>query len=729
MVAGNLCAQDATVVLTNASDVLALPAESALKALGVRVTGVVTATEQYWDGRFFIQDASGGVFVDNISVNHPEIGDLVEVSGVSHPGAFAPVISKPAWKRLGTAPLPEAKPVTVERLMTGVEDSQRIEISGTVQAVRIENSLLEVDLVSGGYRLHVLSKIPPGVDIQTLVGARVRVKGTAAASFNALLRQLITVKVFVPLLADFIVEHAEPDDSFAAPVIPLAGIAQYRRDNAAGKRVHVRGIVTHQRPGEDLFLKDSTGALQVKSRQLMDLSVGDVIEAVGFPNLEHFLPVLQDAVFRRVREPRATVTARPASAEELEAGLHHADLISLQGKLLDRVVRRQPDRRGKGTRIVTILTLQGASFTFAAEAETTALPEELVSVPIGSRVEVTGICLSQIEEDETLQSLRLQSLQMILPAGQSLRVLERPSWLTPQRLLVSMTILFAILLVAVSWTVVISRKNSSLKVLVREKEQAQGELQHAHDELEERVKERTAQLKFQITARKESELQFKAVLSERTRLAQELHDTLEQTLTGIALQLDTTSKLFQKQPDGASRHLELARSLVNQSQVEVRRSVWDLRSRALEQFDLPSALTTSTRQLTDGTSVRVEVAAQGRVRPLPETIEENLLRIGQEAVTNIIKHSGASAATIHLDYGAQSVVLKIEDNGRGFAVEERAGPDNGHFGLLGISERVKRMNGQISLTSAPGNGTTVRIQIPIDPAQEIQIYNSPGMDI
>src|SRR5882724_12703979 len=84
--------------------------------------------------------------------------------------------------------------------------------------------------------------------------------------------------------------------------------------------------------------------------------------------------------------------------------------------------------------------------------------------------------------------------------------------------------------------------------------------------LEDRVKERTAQLKFQKTARKESEVQFKAVLSERTRLAQELHDTLEQTLTGIALQLDTASKLFERNPDGAIRHLELARNLMGQSQ-------------------------------------------------------------------------------------------------------------------------------------------------------------------
>jgi signal transduction histidine kinase len=202
---------------------------------------------------------------------------------------------------------------------------------------------------------------------------------------------------------------------------------------------------------------------------------------------------------------------------------------------------------------------------------------------------------------------------------------------------------------------------------------------------------------------------------------------LEQTLASIALQLDTSAKLFRKDTDAASYHFELARNILAQSQVDVRRSVWDLRSRALEQFDLRAALITSTKQITDGTRISVEVETQGRVRPLPEIIEDNLLRIAQEALTNIIKHSGATRAGIKLDYRPQTVVLQIKDNGRGFAVDACLGPRDGHFGLLGISERAQRLRGQVALTSAPDSGTTVLVEIPMELPHEGRWPDNPEL--
>ena len=126
----------------------------------------------------------------------------------------------------------------------------------------------------------------------------------------------------------------------------------------------------------------------------------------------------------------------------------------------------------------------------------------------------------------------------------------------------------------------------------------------------------------------------------------------------------------------------------------------------------------SGHQLADSAGVRINVETTGSVRPLPEVVEENLLRIGQEALTNIVKHSGATSAEIKLEFCAQTVVLKSKDNGKGFAPENCAGPDDGHFGLLGMEERAKRFGGQLVITSAPGQGTAIHVEIPIVQAVE-----------
>ncbi|HWQ90121.1 MAG TPA: hypothetical protein VN673_00500, partial [Clostridia bacterium] len=195
------------VVLTNASQILALPAESAY-GLPVRVCGVVTAAQPdaEWDGRFFVQDSTAGIFVENIGTNQPRPGDLVEIAGLSHPGGYAPIITQPRWRKIGRAPLPSARVVAIEQLMAGIEDSQRVEISGIVRAYRTRGAVMAFEIVSGGYRLDVNTPPLPSIDPQRLIGARVRVRGTAATFYSGKLRHLITVTLHLPDPADFIVE-------------------------------------------------------------------------------------------------------------------------------------------------------------------------------------------------------------------------------------------------------------------------------------------------------------------------------------------------------------------------------------------------------------------------------------------------------------------------------------------------------------------------------------------
>ena len=702
--------QQSGELLTNASQVLSLSADQASKGIKISITGIVTAAEPDWGGRFFVQDSSGGVFVENISNVQPSPGDVITVTGASYPGGYAPIISQPRWEKIGTASLPAPKPVAIDRLMSGAEDSQRIEISGIVRSAQATSGLLAIELVSGGYRIHVYAPIPPDIDPQTLISAEVKVRGTAAASYNAPLRHIVTVAIYIPVVADFVIEkHAEPN-AFQKPLTPINSIAQYRTARFPGDRIRVKGVMTCQRMGEDVFIRDSTGGLQIKTGQSLALRPGDTVEAVGFPGVENFLPVLEDAVLKKTTDARADLLPKSVPTEELLEGLHHADFITLKGKLLDRLVNEvQPSSNEPGI-AKDILVLQTTNLLFTAETETVQSNSLPASLPIGSIIEVSGICLLQSGEDG-----KIKSFQILLPTSGSVRLVAKPSWLTPKHLSIILAIAIVIIVVASSWIVMVSKRNSALRYLIRERELDQKELQKAHDTLEWRVKERTEQLKFQITARKEAEVQFKAILIERTRLAKELHDTLEQTLTGITLQLNTVAKLFQQNPDTASYHLGLVRSMMRMSRVDLRRSIWDLRSRELEQFDLSTALSVSVNQITDSAGISAEVGTTGTIRPLPEVVEENLLRIGQEAVTNTVKHSGANRVKVELVFNAKSVILEIKDNGKGFSPTNCVGPNDGHFGLLGMSERAKRLGGQILITSAPEQGAIVHVELPIEP--------------
>ncbi len=712
-------AQEPNEVLTNASAVLALSGEQAALGIKVSIRGVVTAAEPDWGGRFFIQDSSGGVFVENISSRQPAPGDVLTLSGITFVGGYAPTVSKPDWKKIGEAPLPPPKPVAIEDLVSGAEDGQRIKFSGIVRHAQNSGNLLVAELTSGGYRVMVYNPMLAGIDPETLVGAQVEVAGTPATAFNGTLRHLIKVDVYSPVATDFSIVKLAASDPFQEPLTPINNIAQYRAGRSFADRVHVKGVLTYQRNGEDLFIKDATGGLQIKSREIVSLSKGDVVEAVGFPEFENFLPVLNDALFRKADEPRANVEPVSPSMDDLLEGLHHSDFITIRGKLLDHLEERSTSPIGEPD-IKTILELQSSNVVFTAVAETSAPDQPLISIPIGSLVEVSGICFLQSAADG-----RIQSIQILIPTTYDVQVLKKPSWLTPQRLFISLVIAFIVIIAATTWTIMVTKRNSALKRLIHERELDQMELQKAHDTLEVRVKERTEQLKFQITARKETEVQFKATLTERTRLARELHDTIEQTLTGITLQLNTIRKLFQQDPQTTSHHLGLVQKMVRRSRVDLRRTIWDLRSRELEQFDLCKALSLGANRIAENAGVLVEVEARGNIRPLPDIIEDTLLRIGQEAITNTVKHSGAGSVKIDLDFRDQNIVLEIKDNGKGFTPENCTGPNDGHFGILGMAERAKRVDGQILITSQPGQGTIVRVELPISPTNLPKIIHEP----
>jgi len=207
-------------------------------------------------------------------------------------------------------------------------------------------------------------------------------------------------------------------------------------------------------------------------------------------------------------------------------------------------------------------------------------------------------------------------------------------------------------------------------------------------------------------------LQFRAVLAERNRIAREIHDNLAQDILGISVQLELVARLMPAAAETAKGHLDRARMLVRNSMTEARRYVWDLRSQELQKKDLPAALRDTTKRLTAQSNVETVVEVAGLMRPLPVEVETNLLRIGQEAINNAVKHARANRIEVGLNFDTRNVRLSVRDNGRGFDKNEQIA--DGHFGLLGMRERAEQIGGVLSIDSAPERGTQIAVEVPLN---------------
>lgn len=201
-----------------------------------------------------------------------------------------------------------------------------------------------------------------------------------------------------------------------------------------------------------------------------------------------------------------------------------------------------------------------------------------------------------------------------------------------------------------------------------------------------------------------------AVLAERNRLARDIHDTLAQGFTGVIVQLeaaaDATSRGLTAE---AGEHLQRAGDLARLSLKDARRSVQALRPQALEQQDLGEALDDMIRKMTARTALKTRFEVTGAPRSLPFDWEENLLRIGQEVLTNALRHAQANEFVVRLAFAPGEIRLDLRDNGRGFDASQR----HDGFGLLGIRERVEQMGGQLTINTAAGQGTATLIVLPL----------------
>jgi PAS domain S-box-containing protein len=200
-----------------------------------------------------------------------------------------------------------------------------------------------------------------------------------------------------------------------------------------------------------------------------------------------------------------------------------------------------------------------------------------------------------------------------------------------------------------------------------------------------------------------------AVFEERNRMARDIHDTLAQGFTGVIVQLeaaeDAVSCGCRKEADD---HLHRAGELARRSLSEARRSVHALRPQALQEHNLWNALKGIIKNTTFGTALHTTFAAQGKLPKLPQPWQENLLHIGQEALTNTLKYAHARNFETRLSYTAKELRLELRDDGDGFKVHDR----HDGVGLAGMRERVEQMGGELKINSSRGKGTKITVLLP-----------------
>jgi signal transduction histidine kinase/YHS domain-containing protein len=205
--------------------------------------------------------------------------------------------------------------------------------------------------------------------------------------------------------------------------------------------------------------------------------------------------------------------------------------------------------------------------------------------------------------------------------------------------------------------------------------------------------------------------------AERTRIARELHDETVQTLIGIAQGIDLANNWLEKRPDQAVQMLKEVRTQAVEAVTTVRNLIADLRPPALEELGLVPALQMLARQ---PGSVATEIRVDGVERRLSEDQELTLFRSAQEILRNAHRHSRATQVTMTVGYGPQDVSLTVMDNGDGFLPPQNLDQfaTHGHYGLVGIQERVHALKGTVKIESQPRHGTRVAITLPTSEAEQ-----------
>lgn len=601
--------------------------------------------------------------------------------------SFEPMVMVAKLKPLGSMPMPPPIRSNIENLLSSSLDSQWIEVQGVVRKMKIlHDEYLQMTLLTGGHSCEVILSRHSGLSRDSLVDARIRLRGVLLNIVN-LRSQTAGIKIHSNGASDIDVMIPPPTDPFSAPKVVLNRLVSFQPDADLGHRRVSSGVVTFAVPGRFFYLLDQDVCVRVDSTEAR-VTPGDLVEVAGFIDTSRVLASFSEALVRKIGSGTVPSPAEPSisdilnpetrSEEEMIMKPGHRDydgrLIRLGG-VLRRVL--PPDKNGNSTVVVE----SGSHLIYGL------LPGAAPSWSEGSTVELTGACELEIARIAKFPWFAITGFHVWLSSPEGVRVISEPPWWTPQRLGILLSAVMLVLVAALVWGYAMRRQ----------------------------VAIRGAQLATEITARKSAQIEFDSILHERQRLANDLHDTLEQALMGVALQLEIANRSRASNPSQSGHHLALAQQFLERSRSEVHRTVWDLRTQGQDGRDFLDILDERVSSMVEGSGITITLKREGDAFPMPDLIAGNLLLVAQEAVTNALKHSEASEIRIALRTSNADVELVISDNGRGFDPMTAPSQDNGHFGLQGMRERIKRLDGTIELSSTPGRGTILRLWVTFPP--------------
>jgi signal transduction histidine kinase len=693
---------------------LSTPRVEAAKRPSVRVRGVVSVlgeglaevgkkivkNKEQALSSFCMEDDSGGIWIsveqalrDGIWTQSKSLllslkeGSEIEMDGVLDEGAFAPVILPASLRILGQQALPQAPEVPLSKLLNGAADLKRVQVSGVVQSIADEMGrrwLLKIETGLG----HFLARLPKTAEFEPsrLLDAEVRMNGVAAVSRNWR-SEFVCPRLIISREEDVIILKQAPDDPFAVQKVPLDALDAFSPQGRPLHRRCIEGVVTYSEAGKFLFMQSGSRAIRVETVHAESLVIGDLIEATGFIDTGHDVAGLSGALIRKL-STGVTPTAVPMSLSLIRADfakmrerqkpkLLGCDglLVSVQGLLLN-----VQSTTSDGVQRLELDCGDGVTTLFARGISDDLKP--------GTELRATGIAhLQYAPMGQTANFAEPMRLDVLLRDRADITLLKIPSWWTPQRTLFALCGVAVLAFVALVWVALLRRTVASQTLLLAQ----------------------------EMRGRRDAAVEFQAALRERSRLAANLHDTVLQTMTGIAYQIEACEAESIPETERSANHLEIARRMVQRGQEDLRNSVWALKALPMKERTFAEAVRSVAKQVSAGHEVEIIVDSINELPTLADFIAGNLLLIIQEAVHNALKHAKPTQirVTLSVSSGVETFVIEVKDDGHGFELGSQPGSSSGHFGLNGMTERAERLGGTLELKSTLGRGTTLFVQVPL----------------